>query len=283
MSTITSPRASVASLQTPTSSRRTSLDTVARSQASSPQPQQRRNRAALRDYYGIKSSSTAAAPPTVDSVNVGGSQQEEVRDSELDGEGFDAEGSGLKGVEVDGQLQTRAAANAETWLWVGVEIKGLDGERKALVYDNYSKLITATDTIRKMRSNMDPLIPTTSMLGPAITHIAETATALAVSLQDRTGNRPSGRLAQGVKVDRAKQRETVRWVLQTPTRMRALLEEGQKEQAEKDWEETSRSLDKWKGVAGVDEVRAECIKVLEQGEGVGNGSPQPEEIPSNGT
>ena len=31
-----------------------------------------------------------------------------------------------------------------------VEIKGLDGERKALVYDNYSKLITATDTIRKV-------------------------------------------------------------------------------------------------------------------------------------
>lgn len=32
------------------------------------------------------------------------------------------------------------------------EIKGLDGERKALVYDNYSKLITATDTIRKVLS-----------------------------------------------------------------------------------------------------------------------------------
>lgn len=31
------------------------------------------------------------------------------------------------------------------------EIKGLDGERKALVYDNYSKLISATDTIRKVR------------------------------------------------------------------------------------------------------------------------------------
>lgn len=58
--------------------------------------------------------------------------------------------SGLKGVEVDGEVQTRAAANAETWLWMGAEIKGLDGERKALVYDNYSKLITATDTIRKV-------------------------------------------------------------------------------------------------------------------------------------
>ena len=31
-----------------------------------------------------------------------------------------------------------------------VEIRALDGERKALVYDNYSKLIAATDTIRKV-------------------------------------------------------------------------------------------------------------------------------------
>ena len=33
-----------------------------------------------------------------------------------------------------------------------IEIKGLDGERKALVYDNYSKLITATETIGKVSS-----------------------------------------------------------------------------------------------------------------------------------
>lgn len=40
-----------------------------------------------------------------------------------------------------------------------IEIKGLDGERKALVYDNYSKLISATDTIRKVgrRKQAHPL------------------------------------------------------------------------------------------------------------------------------
>ena len=31
-----------------------------------------------------------------------------------------------------------------------IEIKDLDGERKALVYDNYSKLIAAADTIGKV-------------------------------------------------------------------------------------------------------------------------------------
>lgn len=30
------------------------------------------------------------------------------------------------------------------------EVRALDAEKKALVYDNYSKLITATETIRKV-------------------------------------------------------------------------------------------------------------------------------------
>ena len=29
-------------------------------------------------------------------------------------------------------------------------MRGLDGEKKALVYDNYSRLIAATDTIRRV-------------------------------------------------------------------------------------------------------------------------------------
>lgn len=33
---------------------------------------------------------------------------------------------------------------------VALDIKGFDGERKSLVYDNYNKLITATDTIRNV-------------------------------------------------------------------------------------------------------------------------------------
>lgn len=134
-----------------------------------------------------------------------------------------------------------------------------------------------------MRTNMDPLIPTTSMLGPAITHIAETATALSKSLQGRAGNYQSDQPGQDVKSDKEKQRETVRWVLQTPKRMRALLEAGQKEQATKEWEEVSRLLDKWEKVTGVEEVRQECIKLLDEGNGVGGGSPHPTQSPSNGT
>lgn len=65
--------------------------------------------------------------------------------------------------------------------------------------------------------------------------------------------------------------------------MRALLEEGQKEQAAREWEEACPLLDKWGGVAGVDELRDECTKVLEERNGVGVRSPRTEERPSNGT
>lgn len=134
-----------------------------------------------------------------------------------------------------------------------------------------------------MRTNMDPLIPTTSMLGPAITHIAETATALSKSLQGRGGSHKFGQQEQDAKGDKERQRETVRWVLQTPKRMRALLEEGRKEQATKEWEEVSRLLDKWEEVTGVEEIRQECMKVFAEGNGVGAGSPHPTQSPSNGT
>jgi hypothetical protein len=61
------------------------------------------------------------------------------------------------------------------------DIRTLDGERKALVYDNYSKLIRAVETIGKMRRSMDDRgapLTMTKTLGPAIAFVAETAGGL---------------------------------------------------------------------------------------------------------
>lgn len=141
MATITSPRQSSISSS---SSRRPSLDTLTRSQATSPARHPRRNKTALRDYYNLK----AAAP--VDASN--GQQREEpdttlpeTKSSELDAPGFDAEAyvrDVLSRESLQGLLKIESGLINE--------IRGLDGEKKALVYDNYSKLITATDTIRKV-------------------------------------------------------------------------------------------------------------------------------------
>lgn len=69
---------------------------------------------------------------------------------EIDKPGFDAEQyvkdvlsrEGLEGIlRVEARLVN--------------DIRGIDGERKALVYDNYSKLIDATDTIHKVSQSTD--------------------------------------------------------------------------------------------------------------------------------
>ncbi|KAF8459489.1 Vps51/Vps67-domain-containing protein [Terfezia claveryi] len=131
------------------------------------------------------------------------------------------------------------------------EIRGFDGERKALVYDNYSKLISATDTIKKMRSSMEPLTPTTSTLEPAISHIAELSSSLTSTIHSlpptRTPNAPNPALNK---------KETVKWTLGAPERIRELVKQGKKEEAEKAWVVVKEMLEKWgDGVKGVKELR----------------------------
>lgn len=105
MSTIASPRdpsiprhTKVPTISTPTSSSRPSIDSPSappvRSADASPnrnngQPAQpRRNRAALREYYNLKKEEKADDAGSEYSIN----DQSDVAESEMDREGFDAEG-----------------------------------------------------------------------------------------------------------------------------------------------------------------------------------------------
>jgi len=129
------------------------------------------------------------------------------------------------------------------------------------VYDNYSKLIAATDTIRKMRTNMDPLTPTTATLTPAIGHIAETATALSESLRKQHGDGGASEARE-----KQEQQELVRWVLDAPRRLSKLTKEGRQEEAETEWSRVSSLLEKWTSVSGVNDVRNQCEKAMEESE-----------------
>ncbi|KAF2500661.1 hypothetical protein BU16DRAFT_614383 [Lophium mytilinum] len=254
MSTIASPRAS-SSIRSPSSSR-TSLDNPS-GRPTAPGTT-RRNRAALRDYYGLKGTQPASSPdPSTRTPLAPEDAEDDGGISELDKDGFDAAGyvneilskQGLSGVlRVESDLVS--------------QIRNLDGERKSLVYDNYSKLIAATDTIRKMRTNMDPLAPTTSTLSPAISHIAEIAAVLSRDMQDRTPTAPSITLEKEGREGKAGAKETVRWVLDAPRRLRDLVDEGKEEEADKEWEIVREVLEKWRGVKGVKEVGMECEAII---------------------
>lgn len=113
---------------------------------------------------------------------------------------------------------------------------------------------------------MDPLIPTTSTLEPAIAHIAETAAALAETLHGRSEKVNEEGDGEAM-VRKKQQRETVRWVLAAPDRLKTLVDEGRRQEAVEDWEKVRGLLGKWKGVEGADEVEAQCLKIMSEGTG----------------
>lgn len=191
------PPLGLGGLGSPTGSARPSLDTPPprRSASLSPGPgggttrtqptagAARSNRAALREFYNIKSrpssgvglgiggGESGAQTPTLEvtdelgavtgapwysfsevpvwpEVDVGSGQQQQGRKkdgSQVESSSFDADAfvnRALAELGLDGLLRLYARVLGE--------IRALDAEKKALVYDNYSKLISATETIRKV-------------------------------------------------------------------------------------------------------------------------------------
>jgi hypothetical protein len=136
------------------------------------------------------------------------------------------------------------------------------------VYDNYSKLIAATETIEKMRRNMDPLNPMASTLDPAISSIYERASGLKEDL--RGGLEGGGReeVERGKRRQRA--REAVMRVLDTPGRLSELVKEGKGGEARKEWEPVKAVLESWKeqGKGGED-----VQKCIDEGEAALKGTP----------
>ncbi|KAF5603406.1 Ngg1p-interacting factor 3 [Fusarium pseudocircinatum] len=257
MSTIASPRDPPR--RTPTNSNRPSFETSRSALASPvltqgptqppgpPQQQQRKtsNRAALREYYNLRASAPRIEIP-----------DSEVPATEIDAPDFNADEYVAKVVEKSSleellRLYTRVVG----------EVRALDAEKKALVYDNYSKLITATETIRKMRANMDPLNPMASTLDPAIAQIYSQASSIRDALRETV---PSPDSVEGKKRDAATRQQRTRelavQVLATPERLRALVSEGKIAQARKEWVMPRKLLESWKekGLGGSDVE--ECIE-----------------------
>eukprot|EP00897_Mesotaenium_endlicherianum_P000367 jgi/Mesen1/10330/ME000797S09803 len=108
----------------------------------------RRVRSLLGSYYGTDDS--AATEDAVDAPTwKGSSPARSPLRIDVNTKGFDAEGHVTKLIEkskMEELLQQHVA-------WAA-EIKNLDSDMQMLVYENYSKFISATDTIRRMKQNV---------------------------------------------------------------------------------------------------------------------------------
>jgi len=299
MATITSPRPQSpggstrrqSPSLTPASSVRPSLDLSINGRSSSPAPganvAQRRNRAALRDYYNLKSKAQAQqqnltrpasiASTTSDSTVTSSATITDALaqtegsslTSQLDKPDFDADAY-IKNLLQTSNLKTILRAEGT----LVSEIRNLDGERKSLVYDNYSKLITATRTIANMQKSMNQAsggsIKSMQTLQPAIDRITMTAQELTrnssrlhpnavVTGEDQKRAEES---SPNLEIEQRK-RDTVRWVLRAPERLEEMLEEGKStEDMQSEWIMLSPLLEKWKGVKGVEDIRIACQDIM---------------------
>ncbi|RSL62037.1 hypothetical protein CEP54_005894 [Fusarium duplospermum] len=235
MSTIASPREPPR--RTPTSSTRPSFETTRSAIASpvlgqapafTPQPRKTSNRAALREYYNLKAQAPRIEIP-----------DSEVPASELDGPDFDPEEHVSK-VVAGSSLEELLRLYTRVWV---------------------NKLITATETIRKMRANMDPLNPMASTLDPAIAQIYSQASSIRDALRETV---PAPDSDQGKKREtearQQRTRELAAQVLATPERIRNLVKEGKIAQARREWVMPRKLLESWKekGIGGSDVE--ECIQ-----------------------
>ncbi|KAK4111578.1 hypothetical protein N656DRAFT_845907 [Canariomyces notabilis] len=335
MSTIASPRDPSApfprranssqALVTPTSSSRPSLDIPA-STTSSPSgnntsttttattTDKRAKRAALREYYNLRANkslpSTPPPPPTVEitdgddpanSLNLFNSNNNPATGTattssstltaELDQPGFDAERYMAQLLE-HGSL----ADLLRTYTRVLAEMRALDAEKKALVYDNYSKLIAATETIRRMRATMDNNNNNNddnggggtmggAALGVVVERVYELAKAVREGLRAELGERgeagrPEEEKGEGGDDAKRRTRMLAREVVQVPGRLRRLMDEGREEDARREWEVPRKLLERWreKGLGGEDVVALieEGDAALVRGEGAGDGGQERE-------
>lgn len=155
------------------------------------------------------------------------------------------------------------------------EIRNLDGERKALVYDNYSKLIKATRTIGGMRRTVDgddgvnvlgrrQEVGPGSGLGPqGMSALGDAVDGVAI-MAGELGEYDKGEEVESRRKARAERekRSTVRWVLSGPARLSSKMKDGNTAEAETEWKIMRELLDKWQGVKGVDETRKACEEAM---------------------
>jgi vacuolar protein sorting-associated protein 51 len=223
---------------------------------------QHRNRAALRDYYNLKAKpsptgrSASIASTTSDSTvtSAGPADGTSPLLAQLDAEDFKAEAyiaQLLSSASLRDVLRTESALVSE--------IRTLDGERKALVYDNYSKLIKAVGTIGDMQRGMQK-----GRTGDGGLDGVEALRGRMAGLEEsvRSLGSEGTRMEDEEKTEMRRERGVVKKVLEAPARIEELVRSGKREEAEMEWARTKRWLDAWYSVKGVDEVRTKCQEII---------------------
>ncbi|GJJ77185.1 vacuolar protein sorting-associated protein 51 [Entomortierella parvispora] len=214
----------------------------------------RRAKSFLRNYYGIQQADAALQEGAREksSSHPGGAALTKADPYDLDSHAFEVD-KYMHKMFVEKQLPGLVQSDNE----LVADIRQLDGDMKTLVYENYSKFLSATDTINKMKSNVDNLESEMSRLTENISKIATSSSAIHSSLG---GKREKIRQLNGVHSLLTK----LQFVFELPTNLHQCLETESYTQAVKSYCRTLHLLQHYKHLTVFTGIERECKTIMVQ-------------------
>ncbi|KAJ3279298.1 Vacuolar protein sorting-associated protein 51 [Borealophlyctis nickersoniae] len=136
------------------------------------------------------------------------------------------------------------------------EIKELDGDMKTLVYENYNKFIAATDTIRKMKVNVENMESEMDMLSKNVEKITQAASTINQGLAEQ---RTKIHQLSGVHNLLKK----LNFVFELPTRLNQCVQKKLYAQAVRYYSRTSNLLSHYRHLAVFKTIEDECKVIMD--------------------
>ncbi|KAF8960851.1 Vacuolar protein sorting-associated protein 51, partial [Entomortierella lignicola] len=212
----------------------------------------RRAKSFLRNYYGIQQADINNQDGSKEGSSTQTGQISKTDPYDLDSHAFEVD-KYMHKMFVEKQLPGLVQADNE----LVADIRQLDGDMKTLVYENYSKFLSATDTINKMKSNVDNLESEMSRLTQNIGKIATSSSAIHSSLG---GKREKIRQLNGVHSLLTK----LQFVFELPTNLHQCLEAESYTQAVRSYRRTLHLLQHYKHLTVFTGIERECKTIMVQ-------------------
>ncbi|KAG0299546.1 Vacuolar protein sorting-associated protein 51, partial [Dissophora globulifera] len=212
----------------------------------------RRAKSFLRNYYGLQQADGANQDGSKESSSAQTGLVSKADPYDLDSHAFEVD-KYMHKLFVEKQLPGLVQSDNE----LVADIRQLDGDMKTLVYENYSKFLSATDTINKMKSNVDNLESEMSRLTENISKIATSSSAIHSSLG---GKREKIRQLNGVHSLLTK----LQFVFELPTNLNQCLEAESYTQAVKSYCRTLHLLQHYKHLTVFTGIERECKTIMVQ-------------------
>ena len=136
------------------------------------------------------------------------------------------------------------------------QIQGLDSDMQTLVYENYNKFISATETIRKMRVDFRSMESEMEQLASSMSTITTFSSEISDKL--RGGRQEVARLS-GAHATLQK----LQFVLELPEKLEESVEEGRHGQAVQDWLQAERALKHYRDMPSFAGIQEDCDRIME--------------------